>query len=158
MASNTFRSFCWFSCGLGICMKLILLSSSWMFYSKYMFRGRMHIWGFSCPATMCTNSMISAQRSGWTGLTCPSEATGNFYNTGISHWLITSAVIYGPLVSSFLRWAPYPDVLLWSMCEFFVNFTHVLHKLPDSQDASFPAHILISVDVACKSNNFGVFS
>ncbi len=34
-------------------MKLISLSSSWMFCSKYVFRGQTHMWGFSCPATKC---------------------------------------------------------------------------------------------------------
>ncbi len=52
MASNTFRGLCWLICGPRTCIKLISLSSSQMFDSKYMFRGQLHIWGFSCPATI----------------------------------------------------------------------------------------------------------
>ncbi len=55
MALNTFKGFCWLSCGPATYMKLILFRSSFLFDSKFMFRGQMHIWGFFCPATIFWN-------------------------------------------------------------------------------------------------------
>ncbi len=52
MALNAFRIFCRLSCGPGTCMKLISPSSSWVFCSKYIFRGKMHMRGFSCLAKL----------------------------------------------------------------------------------------------------------
>ncbi len=78
MAINTFKGFCWLSCGPATCMKLILFRSSFLFDSKFMFRDQMHIWGFSCPATLCaifSDILLFCWQVSWPNSRCAQRPT-----------------------------------------------------------------------------------
>ncbi len=59
MALNTFKGFCWLSCGPATCMKLILFRS-FLFDSKFMFRGQMHICFF-----LPSDDSFTGQKGQW---------------------------------------------------------------------------------------------
>ncbi len=53
MALNTFKGFCWLSCGPETCMKLIIIQIFFFFIVNSCSGAKCTLWGFSCPATLC---------------------------------------------------------------------------------------------------------
>ncbi len=77
--------------------KPILMSFHRMFCSVFMFRGQMHIWGFSCPATTCITELIQFQ-------------INELKKKKKKHWTETSLNMFNDLHSIFM------NCIRWILC------------------------------------------